>query len=350
VRHEPWTVRRVLGELAAYSLLAAVLTAVLAGLYGLRTFATLAAVFVFNLLVAVSIGGLIDLAQRVVQTKLALDRRPIMVRLAVQAVVVGVATFAGVELAFVLARFVVPQIAFPRESVLRVAIPVSIAMVVIARERERMRRRAVEAELGAQQLERQALQAELAALQSRTNPHFLFNALNTIAALIAEDPAKAERAVERLAELLRYALDGAKREWVALADEVAAVEGYLELERLRYGDRLCTSIDVEPRALAVEVPPMLLQPLVENAVLHGVASRRGPTKVELVARRTDGRLELVVDDDGPGPAGSTHRGTGLAHDDLRARLALLYGDRARVEIGERPGGGYRVRLVLPEVD
>jgi two-component system sensor histidine kinase AlgZ len=243
-----------------------------------------------------------------------------------------------------------PQAAawFPREGVLRIAIPVSVAMVLIERERGRLRRRAVEAELGAQQLERQALQAELAALQSRTNPHFLFNALNTIAALIAEDPPRAERAVERLAALLRYALDGAKRSWVPLAEEVAAVEGYLELERLRHGERLRASVDVAPELAAALVPPMLLQPLVENAVLHALAARRGPTTIELVAHRRGDTLEIVVDDDGPGPDGSTHRGSGTALADLRTRIRVLYGERGSVETGARPHGGYRVRLVLPE--
>jgi two-component system sensor histidine kinase AlgZ len=346
----PSIARRLLGELAAYLLLAGVLTGIFAAIYGLRTLADLAAMFAFNLLVALSIGLLIDATHRLADAKLALDQRSVAVRLIARGTLVALAVFLGVEIARWIGGFVVPEIvqAFPREGVIRVAIPVSIAMVVIARERERMRRRAVEAELGAQRLEQQALKAELTALQSRTNPHFLFNALNTIAALIAEDPPRAERAVERLAELLRYALEGTKRPWVALREEIAAVESYLELERMRYGERLCASVDAEASALDVEVPPMCLQPLVENAVLHGVASQRGPTKVELVARRAGGQLDIVIDDDGPGPAGSRHRGTGSAHVDLRARLALLYGERARLELGTSASGGYRVRLSLPE--
>jgi LytS/YehU family sensor histidine kinase len=211
-----------------------------------------------------------------------------------------------------------------------------------------LRQRSARQALEAGELRARLDKAELELLRAQLEPHFLFNALNTIAALIAEDPPRAERAVERLAELLRYALEGTKRPWVALREEIAAVESYLELERLRYGERLCTSVDVDASALEIDVPPMCLQPLVENAVLHGVASQRGPTKVELVARRSDDGLDIVIDDDGPGPAGSRHRGTGSAHADLRARLALLYGDRARLELGERPSGGYRVRLSLPE--
>ncbi|MBC8073963.1 MAG: histidine kinase, partial [Deltaproteobacteria bacterium] len=306
--------RRALGELAGYVLLAAVLTAVLAGFVGMPDLAAVLAVFVFDLVVALSIGALIELAHRAALPRLGLESRSTAARVVVHAAIVGAATYLGVEIAFVVAALLVPEVAeaFPRAAVLRVAIPVSIAMVVIGRERERMRRRATEAELGAEQLERQVLHAELAALRSRTNPHFLFNALNTIAALVAEDPAGAERAIERLAALLRYALDGAKRSWVPLAEEVAAIEGYLELERLRYGERLCVRVDVELDCARLMIPPMLLQPLVENAVLHAVASRRGPTRIELRARRVANGLELVVDDDGPGPDGSTHRGNGLA--------------------------------------
>jgi len=346
---ERWTARRLLTELAAYLLLAGVLTAIFASVFGLRTFDVLAAVFVFNLLVALSIGGLIDLGQRLTETTFALDRRRAPVRLVVTALVVTAAVFLGVEIALALGAVLVPSVAaaFPREGVLRVAIPVSIAMVLVARERNRARARALQAELRAQHLQGQALQAQLAALQSRTNPHFLFNALNTIAALVGEDAVKAERAVERLADLLRYALEGSQRTWVPLADELAAVESYLELERLRFGDRLRTRIDVDAGVRSVEIPPMSLQPLVENAVLHGVAGRRGPTQVELVARPVPEGLEVVIDDDGPGPAGSTHAGTGTAHRDLRERLHLLYGERARVDTGASPSGGYRVRLVLP---
>ena len=350
-----WT-RRVGVALVVAGALAALLTAMQVSMLGLRTAKVLLAAFAFNAFVSLMIGSSIDLGHAAATHAFALERRGPGFRLAVYVGVVAMAVVVGVEAGVALVSVVAPRTAetFPRAGVLWVAVPVTIVMVAIGRERERMHLRAAQAERDAEVRKRQALRAELSALQSRTNPHFLFNALNTIAALIAEDPKLAERAVERLAALLRFALASGKQVWVPLADELAATTGYIELERLRFGERLCTSIEVDETLLAVRVPPMSLQPLVENAVLHGVAARRAPTTVSVAIRRVGhghghghGQvIELAVSDDGPGD--DEHHGTGTAHADLRARLQLLYGGEATIEAGPRPEGGYRVVLRLPE--
>jgi LytS/YehU family sensor histidine kinase len=179
------------------------------------------------------------------------------------------------------------------------------------------------------------------------NPHFLFNSLNTVAALIGEDPARAERAVERLAASYRYTLEGSRRARVTVAEELAGLEDYLALERLRFGDRLTVTIDVAPAVGSVELPPLVLQPLVENALKHGVAARRGAGQVLVRAALEGDALVLTVEDDGPGPGASTHVGAGSTHDDLRARLALTYGEAGTLVTDRGPLGGYRVRVSMP---
>jgi len=192
-----------------------------------------------------------------------------------------------------------------------------------------------------------ALEAQLQALQARTNPHFFFNSINTVACLISEDPELAERTLERIADIVRYALESSPAREVALARELAIVRDYLEVQAARFGARLRWSVDVAPDAAGALVPPLIVQPLVENAVLHGVASRIRGGEVEVRARRIGDVVRIEVRDDGPGPEGSSHAGTGTSIADLTTRLALLYGGAGRMTSGRGPDGGYHVCLELP---
>ncbi len=210
-----------------------------------------------------------------------------------------------------------------------------------------MELRAEESALRAERADREALEARLQALQARTNPHFLFNSLNTIAGLVSVDPEGAERAIETLSEVMRYALESTETPFVSLDAELEAVRNHLAIEGLRYGDRLKTKIDLEPGLGRVPVPPLSLQPVVENAVLHGIAQRETGGTLAVSARREGEHLVLRVDDDGPGPDRSDHSGSGTALRDLRSRLALLYGEGSRLDVCEREDGGCRVELRLP---
>jgi signal transduction histidine kinase len=192
-----------------------------------------------------------------------------------------------------------------------------------------------------------AQQAQLTALRAQLNPHFLFNALHTVSALISHDPAEADRAIERLGELLRYAL--ADDELVPLASEWAFVLDYLAFEQLRLGERLRVVADLDARASERLIPPLLLQPIVENAVRHGVAARPEGGTIHLEARVEHDVLVMDVADDGPGDRG--HEGTrqGLGLTSVRRRLGVVFGAGADLSVdAHRPGGGCRVRLTIPE--
>jgi signal transduction histidine kinase len=193
--------------------------------------------------------------------------------------------------------------------------------------------------------------AELQLLRSQLHPHFVLNVLHALLGLVRRDPAQAESALERLGELLRFGqwVHQTGSDWVPLSREWEFVRSYLELERVRLGDRLRLAIDADPSALEVAVPPFALQPLVENAIVHAVAPRASGGRVEVSARRSGGRLHIQVEDDGPGAsegeiAASPRMGLRL----LQERLTALYGGRARLSFESSESGGLRVRLELPD--
>ena len=183
---------------------------------------------------------------------------------------------------------------------------------------------------------RLAAEAQLASIESRVQPHFLFNTLNSIAALVHDDPAGAERMTGQLASLLRSALDGTAMPLVSLDDELRAVRAYLDIERVRCGDRLRYDVQLGEGTGSASVPPMALQTLVENSVKYAVAPRREGGSICVMAVATNGRVHIVVEDDGPGfDAAHRPEGHGLAL--LDARLALLFGDRASMRVASHPG-------------
>jgi two-component system sensor histidine kinase AlgZ len=218
-------------------------------------------------------------------------------------------------------------------------------------ESQRSRLAAVTLELRTRELEHErdrklALHARLSALESRLQPHFLFNTLNAISALIQDDPEHAERMVERLAALLRFSLDASQRGLVPLADELKIATDYLEIERARLGDRLAYTLDVEADAAAWEVPPLTAQTLVENSVKHAIAPRPTGGRLRVTASVADARLRLGVWDDGPGfTAADIRPGHGL--DSLQARLSARFGTSATLTIAGHDGGTWVTVAVPP---
>jgi signal transduction histidine kinase len=199
------------------------------------------------------------------------------------------------------------------------------------------------------ELERSLAEARLGALQSQLAPHFLFNTLNAISSVVRDDPDAAERMLARLGELLRTVLARRDRPAQPLAEELAFLDGYLELQSDRFGERLTIEKHVDPAALDADVPSFLLLPLVENALQHGIGARPGPGRLRIDVARRDGRVEIAIEDDGVGLArerdGYARSGLGLAS--ARERLRLLHGDASRFELAPAEPRGAALRLSFP---
>jgi two-component system, LytTR family, sensor kinase len=193
---------------------------------------------------------------------------------------------------------------------------------------------------------RQLAEARLHVLSAQLQPHFLFNTLHAISALVWEDPARADRLLVRLSEMLRLTLRSGTRVETTLDEEVALLRRYADIQETRYGDRLRVLIDVEPRVRDAMVPRLILQPLVENAIRHGVTRRITPGRVDVRAWEDAGRLHLVVSDDGVG-LGATPRPDGVGLSITRARLRQLYGAAQRFELSAAPRGGTVCALAIP---
>src|SRR5688572_3760931 len=204
-------------------------------------------------------------------------------------------------------------------------------------------------ELRSSQLETMVVRAQLDALRNQLQPHFLFNTLHAISALMARDVQAARRMMTRFSDLLRLALDEPEQHEVALTQELRFLDQYLDLQRMRFGDRLDVELDVAPSTLDCQVPRLILQPLVENALTHGIGSRAGAGRLRVSAESIDGALRLHVEDDGPGLSSGRgellSEGVGLRN--TRARLMHLYGDAASLELTDVDEGGLCVTITIP---
>jgi two-component system, LytTR family, sensor kinase len=207
-------------------------------------------------------------------------------------------------------------------------------------------RESQERELTAAQLSTRLAEANLQALQRQLHPHFLFNTLNTISALMHRDTEAADAMLERLSDLLRLTLDRVGTQHVSLKDELDFLRKYLEIEKTRFGERLQVHMEVDLDTLDAAVPNLVLQPLVENALRHGIGPKIGGGRVDISARREGGDLWLEVRDNGVGLTNDAfHKGVGLTN--TRSRLEHLYGDRYRFECHTPAGGGLLVTVVIP---
>jgi two-component system LytT family sensor kinase len=216
-----------------------------------------------------------------------------------------------------------------------------------------------EQELREASLQRLLTEAELKALRAQINPHFLFNTLNTIADLISSEPERAEAMTERLAEVFRHVLAGAERSLISVAEEFEFIGTYLQIEQARFGDRLLVKMTLDPPIATALIPPLVLQPLVENAIKHGLAPKLDTGTIRISAAGSGDSLSLVVEDDGVGwsrdsydidfaRAGSTAEGVGLRN--VRDRLEALYGKDAELRIASAPGLGTTVRIAIMRRD
>ncbi len=204
-----------------------------------------------------------------------------------------------------------------------------------------------ESEVRTAQLSAQLAQAQLQALRMQLHPHFLFNTLNAISTLVHKDPEIADRMIARLSDLLRMTLENIGAQEVRLAKELDFLERYLEIERMRFADRLEVRMRISSETLDARTPYLILQPLVENAIRHGIASRSAPGRIEVSAERKDGMLVLMVKDDGPGIPAEKNPKDGVGISSTRARLERLYGAAHRFALQNGAQGGLIVTLTFP---
>lgn len=208
-----------------------------------------------------------------------------------------------------------------------------------------------EGESKSSRLEAQLAIAQLQALKMQLHPHFLFNTLHSISALLYKNVNTADTMIARLGDFLRITLENSGSQEVSLQQELDFLKCYLEIESMRFQDRLTVCLDIDPKALDVQVPNLILQPLVENAIRHGIAPRSSPGRIEIQARQQDGFLQVQVTDNGPGlPANGNSRsvfkkGLGLAN--TQARLQQIYGAAHRLDFDNAPTGGLIVTLEIP---
>jgi len=215
------------------------------------------------------------------------------------------------------------------------------------RKKEVARRERAELQANVDRAERERTTAELKALRAQVEPHFLYNTLSNVVSLIEREPATAKYMTERLIGYLRHTLDASRREHATVGDELAIIADYLEILRLRMGERLWYEVAADDATRALPLSPMLLQPLVENAIKHGLEPKIEGGRITVSAAVQDGRLNIVVEDTGLGFGVATDTagsGSGLAN--VRGRLKAIYGDAARLSI-EQPEAGTRIRLSLP---
>lgn len=204
-------------------------------------------------------------------------------------------------------------------------------------------------ELVASQLETRLAQAQLQSLRMQLHPHFLFNTMHTISALMHIDVQAADHMITRLCDLLRLALRNVDVQLAPLKSEIEFLDKYLQIEQARFADRMSTRMKIEPETLEAQVPYLLLQPIVENAVRHGIARLSSGGEIEIGAQRSNGRLRLSIRDNGPGIRADESKGQGYGLEITRDRLEKLYGSEHDFRMESAPGGGMQVSISIPFV-
>jgi len=208
-------------------------------------------------------------------------------------------------------------------------------------------RRYQEGAIKSSQLEAQLAHSQLQALKMQLQPHFLFNTLHSISALLNEDPEQAERMIARLGDFLRMTLHDTAEHQTTLQQELQFLQCYLEIEHLRFQDRLSTAIEVEPDLMSARVPYLILQPIVENAIRHGITPQATAGRIEIFAHRHQDRLQFRVIDNGPGLALDRRNSSGLGLANTRARLQQLYGNDFSLDLDSPAHGGFVVEIDIP---
>jgi len=204
-------------------------------------------------------------------------------------------------------------------------------------------------ELAQSSLKAQLAQAQLRALKMQLHPHFLFNTLHSISSLVLEDPPKANSMIARLGDFLRLTVDNSDQQLVTLKEETEFLRCYLDIEQVRFGDRLTVTFELEPQTLSAQIPHLILQPMVENAIQHAIAPRSARGHINIEAKRLNSLLRVAISDNGPGISSNANlpwkQGVGLTN--VRTRLQQIYGPDFRFELMNTKGGGVTAFMEIP---
>ena len=204
-------------------------------------------------------------------------------------------------------------------------------------------------ELAQSSLKTDLAQAQLRALKMQLHPHFLFNTLHSISSLVLEDPPKANSMIARLGDFLRLTIDNSDQQLVTLKEETEFLRCYLDIEQVRFGDRLTVTFELEPQTLSAQVPHLILQPMVENAIQHAIAPRSARGHINIEAKRLNSLLRVAISDNGPGISSNANlpwkQGVGLTN--VRTRLRQIYGPDFRFELMNTKGGGVTAFMEIP---
>ena len=218
----------------------------------------------------------------------------------------------------------------------------SILAFVLVLIRKRLKRKTLENE----RILHLQTQTQLVALQSKINPHFLFNTLNTMLSLVHKAPDKVETMILNLSDIYRKILQYPEDQLIPFSEEVQLLNEYLEIEKIRMGERLSYSVDVDPTLVDCRIPPLLIEPVVENAIIHGISPKTEGGRVNVSVNKSENKMNIRVVDDGMGMKKAGHNwGFGLSS--VKERLEILYNERAFFEIIELSGGGVEVRMEIP---
>src|SRR5438094_1261103 len=204
-------------------------------------------------------------------------------------------------------------------------------------------------ELAQSSLKARLAQAQLKALKMQLHPHFLFNTLHSISSLVLEDPPKANSMITRLGDFLTLTLENSDHQLISLKEETEFIRTYLEIEQVRFGDRLTVAFELEPQTLSAQVPHLILHPVVEHAIQHAIAPRAAQGHINIEAKRLNSLLRVAISDSGPGICSNTDlvRAEGVGLSNVRARLHQIYGSDSRFELMNAKDGGLAVVMEIP---
>jgi hypothetical protein len=341
--------RLLIRMLLLYQVLAVVLSLLLSLFVGIHDFKS---IFIGTLIFVNCVGMVVQPSYRLMATGQRYIAAPRSWKFVMGAGVVVAGTIVGVTLAFGLLQIVYPGVRYSGGTVLSlfgfslgIAGLVSSGIILYERLKKSIEQEALEN----QHLKELQTKTRLMVLQSKVNPHFLFNTLNTMLNLVYKSPGEVETIILNLSEIYRRILQLPEDGLISIREEMEFIRQYLEIEKIRLGERLAYTITVDPAVASFQIPPMIIEPIIENAVIHGIGPKPEGGSIRINAQQDAGVVRFIIEDDGAGVATQDiNQGFGLYS--VQERLRLMYRGKATFVLRALPGGGVKVMVELPHAD